>query len=175
MLPPLVDLGPGQTYKGQEGGLYPGGKNTRPAAHDAAGQKKIARAIVPLALRKSRSRARQNRNNASERLEWVRAWHRGDESDTSTTFMTGRAPIPPGTQSSLSPTASNINWTEATGAQAILVRTAFFPHRSTRRSKTRESPHGRYRSFGSPCPCREDRGEPTCLQGQDLSGRCSTI
>src|SRR5438445_288967 len=48
MLPPLVDLGPGQTYNGQEGGLYPGGSNVRPAAHDAAGQK-IARDIVPLA------------------------------------------------------------------------------------------------------------------------------
>lgn len=47
MLPPLVDLGLGQTYNGQEGGLYPGGSNARPAAHDAAGRK-IARGIVPL-------------------------------------------------------------------------------------------------------------------------------
>jgi hypothetical protein len=46
-LPPLVDLGPGQTYQGYEGGLYPGGSNVRPAAHDAAGRK-IARSIVPL-------------------------------------------------------------------------------------------------------------------------------
>ncbi len=47
MLPPLVDLGPGQTYHGQEGGLYPGGSNLRPVAHDAAGRK-IAQGIVPL-------------------------------------------------------------------------------------------------------------------------------
>src|SRR5574337_240452 len=47
MLPPLVDLGPGQTYHGEGGGLYPGGSNVRPAAHDAAGIN-IARHIVPL-------------------------------------------------------------------------------------------------------------------------------
>jgi hypothetical protein len=46
-LPPLVDLGPGQTYNGYEGGLYPGASNVRPAAHDAAGQR-IAQGIVPL-------------------------------------------------------------------------------------------------------------------------------
>ena len=46
-LPPLVDLGPGQTYQGYEGGLYPGGSNVRPGAHDAAGRK-IAQSIVPL-------------------------------------------------------------------------------------------------------------------------------
>lgn len=46
-LPPLVDLGPGETYKGYEGGLYPGGSNVRPADHDAAGRK-IAQSIVPL-------------------------------------------------------------------------------------------------------------------------------
>ena len=30
---PLNDLGTG-TYQGQQGGLYPGGSNTRPAVHD---------------------------------------------------------------------------------------------------------------------------------------------
>jgi hypothetical protein len=33
---PLNDLGTG-TYQGDQGGLYPGGSNTRPPAHDAAG------------------------------------------------------------------------------------------------------------------------------------------
>ena len=33
---PLTDLGSG-TYQGYTGGLYPGGSNVRPAAHDAAG------------------------------------------------------------------------------------------------------------------------------------------
>jgi hypothetical protein len=88
MLPPLVDLGPGQTYNGQEGGLYPGGKNTRPAAHDAAGRK-IARAIVPLD-------ADGNPDLEHGKIVMMPvsvsngygAWHRGDESDTSTTFMT---------------------------------------------------------------------------------------
>jgi hypothetical protein len=46
-LPPLVDLGPGQTYHGYEGGLYPGANNVRPAVHTAAGLK-IAHSIVPL-------------------------------------------------------------------------------------------------------------------------------
>ena len=46
-LPPLVDLGPGETYNGQEGGLYPGGSNVRPGAHDPAGQE-ISRSVVPL-------------------------------------------------------------------------------------------------------------------------------
>jgi hypothetical protein len=46
-LPPLTDLGPGQTYNGYEGGLYPGGSNVRPAAHDARGQS-IAQSIRPL-------------------------------------------------------------------------------------------------------------------------------
>lgn len=45
-LPPLNDLGPG-FYMGEQGGLYPGGVNTRPAAHEAAGLA-IAHAIVPL-------------------------------------------------------------------------------------------------------------------------------
>src|SRR5210317_2038953 len=47
MLPPLVDLGPGEAYNTEEGGLYPGGSNVRPAPHDAAGRR-IARDIVPL-------------------------------------------------------------------------------------------------------------------------------
>ncbi len=88
LLPPLVDLGPGQTYHGQEGGLYPGGSNVRPAAHDAAGQK-IARGIVPLD-------AEGNPDPANGKIVLMPvsvsngygAWHRGDESDTSTTFMT---------------------------------------------------------------------------------------
>ncbi len=43
---PLTDLGAG-TYNGSTGGLYPGGSNVRPAAHDAAGLS-IAAQIVPL-------------------------------------------------------------------------------------------------------------------------------
>ena len=45
-LTPLPDLG-ARMYKGEQGGLYPGGKNTPPKAHLAAGLK-IARAIKPL-------------------------------------------------------------------------------------------------------------------------------
>lgn len=45
-LTPINDLGVG-LYKGFEGGLYPGGSNARPAAHDAAGLA-LANAIVPL-------------------------------------------------------------------------------------------------------------------------------
>jgi hypothetical protein len=43
---PLPDLGKGM-YKGEEGGLYPGGVNTPPPAHMKAGMA-IARTIVPL-------------------------------------------------------------------------------------------------------------------------------
>ena len=43
---PVTDLGAG-LYKGVQGGLYPGGSNVRPAAHEAAGVA-IANAIVPL-------------------------------------------------------------------------------------------------------------------------------
>ena len=43
---PLTELGTG-LYKGEEGGLYPGGGNEPPAKHLAAG-KKLAREIVPL-------------------------------------------------------------------------------------------------------------------------------
>lgn len=42
----LTDLGAG-SYLGAQGGLYPGGSNHRPLAHDAAGRA-IAEAIVPL-------------------------------------------------------------------------------------------------------------------------------
>jgi hypothetical protein len=44
-LTPVVDLGSGQ-YQGFTGGLYAGGSNARPAAHDAAGVA-IARALPP--------------------------------------------------------------------------------------------------------------------------------
>ena len=43
---PLTDLGSG-TYNGRVGGLYPGGSNTRPGAHDAAGLA-IAQSLEPL-------------------------------------------------------------------------------------------------------------------------------
>jgi Cu/Ag efflux protein CusF len=43
---PLTELGTGK-YKDSEGGLYPGGKNERPAAHEAAG-KKLAAQVQPL-------------------------------------------------------------------------------------------------------------------------------
>ena len=43
---PVNDLGPG-FYRGVQGGLYPGGANVRPAAHEAAGVA-IANAIAPL-------------------------------------------------------------------------------------------------------------------------------
>jgi hypothetical protein len=43
---PLTDLGPG-LYKGKPGGLYPGGRNDRPEAHEAAGLS-LARAVRPL-------------------------------------------------------------------------------------------------------------------------------
>lgn len=43
---PVTDLGAG-FYKGVQGGLYPGGSNVRPAAHEAAGVA-IANAIGPL-------------------------------------------------------------------------------------------------------------------------------
>ena len=46
-LPPITDLGPGQTYMGQLGGLYPNSSNDMPASHRAAGEQ-IARNIVPL-------------------------------------------------------------------------------------------------------------------------------
>ena len=45
-LVPITDLGTGY-YQGQQGGLYPGGSNLRPAGHDADGVA-IASAIQPL-------------------------------------------------------------------------------------------------------------------------------
>jgi hypothetical protein len=42
---PVTDLGP-QAYQGYPGGLYPGGVNMRPAAHDAAGLAEAAQ-VVP--------------------------------------------------------------------------------------------------------------------------------
>ena len=43
---PLIDFGTG-IYRGYQGGLYPGGSNTRPATHNAAGLS-IAQSIRPL-------------------------------------------------------------------------------------------------------------------------------
>jgi|SRR5579864_1554356 len=43
---PLTDLATG-TYQGKQGGLYPGGRNRRPASHEEAGMK-LARTIGPL-------------------------------------------------------------------------------------------------------------------------------
>jgi hypothetical protein len=46
---PLPDLANGGTYMTYEGGLYPDGKNTPPAAHHAAGIE-LARSVVPLGM-----------------------------------------------------------------------------------------------------------------------------
>jgi len=43
---PINDLGTG-TYLGVQGGLYPGGGNTRPAAHDQAGVNLATNVVVP--------------------------------------------------------------------------------------------------------------------------------
>ncbi|MCI0460409.1 MAG: hypothetical protein L0Z62_25940 [Gemmataceae bacterium] len=45
-LKPLTELGTGE-YRGHKGGLYPDGKNERPAAHEAAGRA-LARQVRPL-------------------------------------------------------------------------------------------------------------------------------
>jgi hypothetical protein len=91
-LPSLVDLGPGQTYQGYEGGLYPGASNVRPAAHDAAGRR-IAQSIVPLD-------ANGNPDPVNGKIVYTimsvsngyPMWHNGDAgvygADTSVTFMT---------------------------------------------------------------------------------------
>jgi hypothetical protein len=46
-LKPLTEMSASDNYKGEDGGLYGGGKNEPPAAH-AAAAKKITEAIVPL-------------------------------------------------------------------------------------------------------------------------------
>src|SRR5215216_2105563 len=43
---PINDLGTG-TYLGIQGGLYPGGVNTRPAVHDQAGVNLATNVVVP--------------------------------------------------------------------------------------------------------------------------------
>lgn len=45
-LTPLIDMG-SQTYEGVPGGLYPGGENSMPASHQAAGLQ-LARSVEPL-------------------------------------------------------------------------------------------------------------------------------
>src|SRR5205085_12621241 len=45
-LRPLTELGTDR-YQGHEGGLYPGGKNKRPPAHETAGRR-LARQVRPL-------------------------------------------------------------------------------------------------------------------------------
>jgi hypothetical protein len=44
---PVSEMAPGETYKGAQGGLYPGGKNERPPDHEAAGLA-LAGQIEPL-------------------------------------------------------------------------------------------------------------------------------
>src|SRR5207248_368855 len=43
----LTDMGPGDTYHGKPGGLYPGGSNARPLAHEKTGLA-LAKQIQPL-------------------------------------------------------------------------------------------------------------------------------
>jgi hypothetical protein len=44
---PLTDMAPDEEYKGFKGGLYPGGKNERPAQHEAAGVA-LSKQVQPL-------------------------------------------------------------------------------------------------------------------------------
>ena len=46
-LKPLIDMGPDDRYQGQQGGLYPGGRNDRPPAHEKAGLE-LAKQVRPL-------------------------------------------------------------------------------------------------------------------------------
>ncbi len=64
MLPRLVDLGPGQTYHGQEGGRYPNGSNVRPAAHDAAGRKMAQNRLQPAFGEEVAFRSRQQNSSS---------------------------------------------------------------------------------------------------------------
>jgi hypothetical protein len=60
--PPINDLGAGK-WRGATGGLYPGGANTRPAMHNAAGLN-IAQRIRPLA-------ANGNTDTANGKIVWL--------------------------------------------------------------------------------------------------------
>lgn len=58
-LTPLTDLGP-ERYQGFEGGLYPDGRNDRPAEHEAAGIA-LAGQVRPLGPSGAAGRRRQDR------------------------------------------------------------------------------------------------------------------
>lgn len=57
---PLPELGAG-LYQGMPGGLYPGGSNRRPAAHDAAGLRLAAEVLPRDRLRRDRQAKREGR------------------------------------------------------------------------------------------------------------------
>lgn len=63
---PLTELK--ETYKGEEGGLYPGGTNTPPADHLRAGVR-LARTIVPFGYRRQVITARQDRPHFDRSVE----------------------------------------------------------------------------------------------------------